>query len=135
MSWRLYLLTAVPFWIADAIWLGFVAKDFYRRALAPLMAPRVNPWPAALFYLAYPAGLVIFVLYPAHGAGPPRPMLPVILGGGLFGLFCYGTYDLVNQATLKDWPWRLTFVDMAWGTTISALSVAIALSLTASLRF
>ncbi len=127
MFWRLYLLVAIPFWIADAVWLGIVAKGFYRRALGSLMADKVSLLPAALFYLAYPAGLVIFVLYPAFGAGPSRPLLPFVISGGLFGLFCYGTYDLVNQATLKGWPWRLTVVDMAWGTVVSAAACWFAL--------
>ena len=31
--------------------------------------------------------------------------------GGLFGLFCYATYDLTNMATLKVWPLRVTLID------------------------
>jgi uncharacterized membrane protein len=123
----LYILAAVPFWIADAVWLGVVAKRFYREALGALMAPKVQKLPALIFYLAYPMGLVIFVLWPADAAGPHADRSAYVIAGGLFGLFCYGTYDLVNQATLKDWPWRLTVLDMAWGTALSAAVTAVAL--------
>ena len=42
----------------------------------------------------------------------------------LFGFFTYATYDLTNWATLKDWPWKLSLIDMAWGTLVSTASAA-----------
>ncbi len=53
---------------------------------------------AALFYLVYGVGLVSFVVLPA-----PR-VLDAMARGALFGLVAYATYDLTNQATLRDWP-------------------------------
>ena len=32
----------------------------------------------------------------------------------------YATYDLTNLATLKDWPLKITAIDLAWGTFITA---------------
>jgi len=32
----------------------------------------------------------------------------------------YATYDLTNLATLKDWPLRMTLVDLAWGAVLAA---------------
>jgi uncharacterized membrane protein len=118
-----YLAVAVPFWIADALWLGVLARRFYREALGDLMAPRVSLLPAALFYVVYPVGLVWFALGPLGGHGTPWHAFGF---GALFGLFCYGTYDLVNQATLRGWPWRLTLVDMTWGTLASGFAIAVA---------
>lgn len=118
-----YLAVAIPLLIADGIWLGLVAKSFYRAALGPLMARRVKLAPAALFYLGYPLGLAIFAVLPATS------LAHAALLGGLFGLFCYGTYDLVNHATLEGWPLRLTLVDMAWGTALSAAATTLAVVL------
>jgi uncharacterized membrane protein len=42
--------------------------------------------------------------------------------GALLGLIAYGTYDLSNYATLRDWPLALTALDMAWGAVLSAMS-------------
>jgi uncharacterized membrane protein len=117
---KAYLAVALPVLIADALWLGLIAKRFYRDALGPLMAKPVKILPAALFYLGYPLGLAIFAVVPATGIGHAAML------GGLFGLFCYGTYDLVNHATLEGWPLRLTLVDMAWGTALSAMASAVA---------
>ena len=38
------------------------------------------------------------------------------LNGALFGFFAYATYDLTNQATVRNWT-TLSLVDMAWGTS------------------
>ena len=35
--------------------------------------------------------------------------------GAALGTFAYATYDLTNLATVKDWPWIVTVVDLAWG--------------------
>jgi uncharacterized membrane protein len=53
----LYLITLAIFFVIDLVWLGIVAKTFYRKHLGYLMAPKVG-WPAAiLFYLLFIAGL------------------------------------------------------------------------------
>ena len=48
----------------------------------------------------------------------------MLLGAALFGFCAYATYDLTNLATLRDWPLRVTLVDMAWGPFVSGLSTA-----------
>jgi uncharacterized membrane protein len=40
-------------------------------------------------------------------------------------LIAYATYDLTNLATLKDWPLSLTFIDMAWGSSVSGVAAAV----------
>jgi uncharacterized membrane protein len=110
--------------VLDGVWLGVIAKDFYRVGLGALMAERINLGAAAAFYLLYPVGLVIFVVRPAlDDAG----VAGVLLRGALFGFFAYATYDLTNLATLKDFPARVALVDMAWGAAISAIAGAAAL--------
>ena len=39
----------------------------------------------------------------------------------LFGLITYATYDLTNLATLKEWPLKITIIDLIWGTTLSTV--------------
>lgn len=99
----------------DAAWLGVVARTLYRDAMGQLLAPSVNVGAAAAFYLLYPIGLVVFAVLPSGG-----DWLRALVLGALFGLFCYGTYDITNLAILKDWPLGLTFVDIAWGAVVSA---------------
>jgi uncharacterized membrane protein len=118
----LYLLTLPVFFGIDMLWLGFVAKGFYRNNLGHLLRPDVN-WAAALiFYLLYIFGILIFATLPALEKNSLRQ---AVVLGGLFGLFTYATYDLSNLATLKDWPINVVFVDIVWGMALTA-SVAAA---------
>ena len=115
---QLFLVTLGAFFIIDMIWLGLVARKFYRDQLGFIMSPKVN-WPAAIvFYLLYIVGLIFFVTSPAilRGSAPYA-----FFSGAFFGLICYATYDLTNLATLKDWPLKVTLVDLVWGSTLSAL--------------
>ena len=59
----------------------------------------------------------MFAVVPGLQAGSLRR---AVLLGGFFGLITYATYDLTNQATVKNWPWLLTLVDMTWGLVLSA---------------
>ena len=116
---KLYFVTLAAFLAIDAVWLALVARTFYRRYLDWLMATHPN-WLAALaFYLLFVVGVLVFVVVPGVEDGSLRTTL---LKGALFGLIAYGTYDLTNQATVKNWPLTITVVDMVWGT---ALSVAV----------
>jgi len=113
---KLYFVTLAAFLAIDAVWLALVARTFYRRYLDWLMAANPN-WIAALaFYLLFVVGVLVFVVIPGVEDGSLRTTL---LKGALFGLIAYGTYDLTNQATVKNWPLTITAVDMVWGTVLS----------------
>ncbi len=111
----LYALTLAVFFLIDMVWLGVVAKGFYRKHLGAMLAPKVNWGAAILFYLLFIVGLMVFVIRPALAAGKP---LEALLFGAFFGLISYATYDLSNLATLKDWPVIVTVVDLVWGTVL-----------------
>jgi uncharacterized membrane protein len=114
----LYLITLAVFFVIDMIWLGVIAKGFYRKHLGTMLSPKVNWAAALLFYLVFIVGLLIFVIRPALAQGEP---LKALLLGALFGLISYATYDLSNLATLKDWPIIVTVVDLVWGATLGGL--------------
>ncbi len=114
---KLYGVTLFAFLLIDAIWLGLAARGFYGRHLGSLMKANPN-WPAAfLFYLLFVAGILLFVIVPASQHGSAKRAL---VFGAFFGLVTYATYDLTNLATLKNWPFIVTIVDLSWGTTLGA---------------
>ncbi len=113
-----YAATALVMLVLDAIWLGLIAAPLYQQGIGHLMAPQPRLGVAALFYLLYPLGIVIF----AVAARPAGAWQPTLLAGALFGFFAYATYDLTNLATLKGWPVGLSLVDVAWGSVVSAVS-------------
>ena len=112
-----YLLTAIVFFSIDMVWLGFIAKDLYRKYLGGFLSDTVN-WPAAIiFYCLFIIGIFIFAIIPAV---EKNMVGQAVLLGALFGFFTYATYDLTNLATLKNWPLLIVIVDMAWGAILTA---------------
>ena len=114
-----YLAALLALGVLDAVWLGWLARDFYQRQIGQLMAPEVNKLAAAIFYLGYPAGLVALALSPAPGS-----LSSVLWRAAVFGAVAYGTYDLTNMATLRHWNWSLVVIDLAWGVFISMAAAA-----------
>ncbi len=116
---KAYVLTLLVFLGIDAIWLGFVAKDFYAQQLGGLLREQFDMVAAGGFYLAYVAGIVYFAIAPALAQGSWKLAL---LNGVLLGLIAYGTYDFTNLATLKGWPVIVTVVDVTWGGVLTGAS-------------
>ena len=118
---KLFLTSAIVFLIFDLFWLLVVSKKMYQHFIGQLMG-EVKLDPAVIFYVLYVIGVVFFVLLPGV---EKQSILYTIGAGALFGLICYATYDLTNLATLKDWPVKMTIIDLAWGTGVTAVTSAI----------
>jgi len=116
-----YAGTAGVMLVLDALWLGLVATGWYRQGIGHLMADEPRLGVAALFYLLYAVGVVVFVVAPQ---GPPRSWGTTLGLAALFGLIAYATYDLTNLATLRDWPLGLSLLDMAWGAVVTTAAAA-----------
>ena len=113
---KLYLIALPIFFMVDMIWLGLLAKNFYKNQIGFLMKPDVNWTAAIIFYLLFLVGVVLFVIEPAL---EKKNLMFALSRGALFGLITYATYDLTNLATLKDWPLKVVVVDMIWGAVLS----------------
>ncbi len=118
-----YVVTLVIFAAIDSVWLGSMAARIYRPLLGDILLDGFRPAPAIVFYLFYAVGLVIFAVMPGVKSGNAGSAL---LWGALFGLFAYGTYDLTNYATLRNWGLAITAIDMTWGTVLSGVTAYLA---------
>jgi uncharacterized membrane protein len=116
-SIKIYLISLFGFLAIDFVWLAFVARGFYRKHLGFLLTDQPNWLAAVCFYLLFVAGLVVFVVVPSLQAASLKKAL---LLGAFFGLVTYATYDLTNHATVKNWPWIITVIDLCWGTVLAA---------------
>lgn len=117
-----YLSTLVAFFLIDFAWLSTMAARLYRPILGDILAPSVNFAPAITFYLIYPVGIVAFAILPALKSGGISAALTY---GAMLGFFTYATYDLTNHATLRNWAWQITLLDMAWGSVLGGLAAAV----------
>ncbi len=119
-----YAGTATVMVILDLVWLGIIAKPLYQEGIGHLMAEQPLVPVAVVFYLLYALGVVVFAVAPQLAPAAPRGWVETLGMAALFGLIAYATYDLTNLATLKAWPWKLTIIDMAWGTVVTTVSAA-----------
>ena len=107
----------------DLVWLLGVAKNLYRNEMGDLMASEPKLLAGLAFYLLYAVGVCIFVVVPALSK---QSWLYALQYGALFGLFCYMTYDLTNLAVVRNFPTQLAFIDIAWGSFVTALCASFA---------
>jgi uncharacterized membrane protein len=107
----------------DLIWLLGIAKNVYRDQMGDLMATEPKLLAGLAFYLLYALGVCIFVIVPALSK---QSWLHALQYGALFGFFCYMTYDLTNLAVVRNFPTQLAFIDMAWGSLVTAVCASFA---------
>jgi uncharacterized membrane protein len=114
-----YIATAIVFLGMDSVWLGTMGSILYRPLLGGMVLDKFSLVPAIAFYLFYVVGIVFFAVSPAFESDR---WMTALIHGALFGFFAYATYDLTNQATLKNWPVTITFVDLCWGTVVTGVA-------------
>ncbi|MHC8315576.1 DUF2177 family protein [Pseudomonas sp. LB3P31] len=114
-----YAGTLLAFLVLDGLWLGVLMAAKYKSLLGSLMLDKPLLGPAAVFYLLYVVGCVVFVVLPATSWQRAAGM------GALLGLVAYGTYDLSNWATLKGWSAQLAIMDMAWGAFATCIACTV----------
>lgn len=117
-----YATTLIVFLAIDAVWLMTMSQRLYRRYIGDILVDNFNPAPAALFYLIYVAGILVFATAPAFSSGR---WTTAAINGALFGFFAYATYDLTNQATIRGWPTIMTVADICWGSLLSAVAATV----------
>ena len=116
-----YFVTLVVFVAIDFVWLSVMAARLYQPVLGDMLAADYRIAPAVAFYFLYGAGLTLLAVVPGleHGSA-----LRAALRGAVLGLTAYATYDLTNQATLRDWPLSVTLADIPWGTFVTAIGAS-----------
>ena len=113
---KVFFTATIYFLVFDMLWLLVISRKFYQHYLGNLMGkPQLVP--AIIFYILYILGIVFFVINPAL---LKDSVAYACLAGAFLGLLCYATYDLTNLATLKDWPFIVTIVDLVWGASVTA---------------
>lgn len=119
----IYITFLIALVAIDLVWLLGVAKNVYREQMGDLMASEPKLIAGLAFYLIYALGVCIFVILPAISK---QSLIYAVQYGALFGFFCYMTYDLTNLAVVRNFPTQLAFIDMAWGSFVTAICAGLA---------
>ena len=115
---KLYFATLVAFFALDMTWVGLVARPFLSKLSWFFTFAESQLAAGDFFYLLFIVGLLVFVIIPGQQSGSLQNTLVL---AAFFGLVTYATYDLINLATIKDWPIMVTMVDLIWGMFVSTL--------------
>jgi uncharacterized membrane protein len=115
MTVIIFFIAFVIFFIIDILWLGLFAKNMYQSQIGFILAKKPNWYAAFIFYILYIVFLMIFAIMPAL---QKSSFNDAMLYGALYGFITYATYDLTNLATLKNWPIKVTIIDITWGTLL-----------------
>lgn len=114
----LYGITTAAFFALDFVWLTTANPRLYQPYLRDVLSPQPKLGVAAGFYLLYVVGIIALAVVPGLREGQ---VLGALWRGALFGLLAYATYDLTNLATVRDWPWQISVIDMVWGTALNSV--------------
>jgi uncharacterized membrane protein len=120
MNIILFIAGMVTFASLDYLWLAIIAKNFYIHALGThvtLKDGSLVPYLPAV-PVVYILGCVFLWVFVVSRA---TNITEVILYGALAGFLLYGFYDFTNLATLRDYPWSVTIVDILWGTALMSI--------------
>lgn len=126
--YKTIILSLIAMLAMDYIWLSFIAKSLYTEQLGQFFdmqdgGMRVNYFAAFLVYAALLIGIFVFVLPAANSS------IDVLIKGALFGLIVYGVYDFTNLAIIKNWPLKISIIDMIWGGCLCSATSFLAYSL------
>ena len=122
-----FIFVSIIFLIIDVLWLSITVKSLYRPALGDLLKDTPVMWAAVLFYIIYMIGLALIILKPALANDS---ILQALWTGVVFGVVAYGTYNLTNMATVKNWSASIVWIDMLWGGFLTGFSSAVGIYLT-----
>ena len=122
-----FIFVSTIFLIIDVLWLSITVKSLYRPALGDLLKDKPVMWAAVLFYIIYMIGLALIILKPALANDS---ILQALWTGVVFGVVAYGTYNLTNMATVKNWSASIVWIDMLWGGFLTGFSSAVGIYLT-----
>lgn len=119
---KVYVLTLPVIFALDFLWLGVLMTGFYKKEMGSflrLSGDALTPiiWAAVVVYIAIPAGIVLFVLPRVSGDSLISSSLS---WGFLYGVILYAVYDMTNYSLVRDWPLKLSLVDICWGGVLNA---------------
>ncbi|WP_269514146.1 DUF2177 family protein [Brevundimonas subvibrioides] len=117
-----YVATGVAMAAVDYGWLTTMTDRLYKPIIGPIMTPQPDMVAAVAFYLIYIGGVVFLAVAPALKEGT---WTRAAINGAALGFVAYATYDLTNQATLAVWQWKLTIIDLCWGTFLTTAAATL----------
>jgi len=125
---KYYIVPALVLIVLDILWiLAFMGGKYKTMVEKIQRAPmKTNLLSVAMAYGLMVVGLWVFVLPKLKSTSRA---VDAIFWGGLFGLVCYGIYNLTNGAIFSQWDFHLALRDMAWGGFVYSVAALLSWSM------
>lgn len=124
LQWALAYVTLVAASSSlEGIWYLGVAEGIYQRQIGALLNPEFDAGVAALFYLVYALGALVFALRPALQS---RSLGRALGLGALYGGFCFCAHNLTDLADVRGYTASIAALDIAWGIFMSTVASGLA---------
>ena len=121
-----YLIILAVSLLVDMFWHVFVAPKLFREQIGHLMGNKVKTYAGLIFYFINAAAILLFVI---NTAVEKNNIMSTLLYGGFLVFSMYSTYNFTNLALLKNWPIKLTIMDLVWGTFAAATTSVISIKI------
>lgn len=118
-----YLIILIASIVVDSFWHAFIAKKLFKKEIGHLMGDKIKLAPGIVFYLINAGALLVFAVNPSL---QKQDLIHALAYGGFLGFAMYSTFNFTNFVLLKDWPIKLTILDLLWGSFAAALTSFIA---------
>jgi len=122
LSLKAGIVAGIIFVALDALWLGVIARSFYKNQLGALMRAQPDWIMAACGYIFMVAGFLWFVFPQVQMT---RSILQAIQYGARFGVVLAGIYECTNYSIINGWPFPLVIIDTIWGGIAYAVVSAV----------
>ena len=115
--------------LLDYVWLGHVQRPWVRRKIAELNSGAEidhQAWTFLAVYLLMAGALYRFVVSKAG----QKPLAEVAAEAAFLGLAIYTTFDFTMLNLTSKWTMGDALMDIAWGTSMFAVTAVLAVKLT-----
>jgi uncharacterized membrane protein len=112
------VVAGIVFMALDALWLGVIAKSFYKEQLGSLLTTQPDWLMALCVYIFMIAGFLWFVFPQVQMT---RSVLQAMQYGARFGVIVFGVYECTNAAIIAGWPVYVVVIDTIWGGILYAV--------------
>lgn len=112
-----YLIAAALFSVLDALWLGVLARDYYRDQRTDPLTDPAGRTSVVIYYALLIGVLVRAVIYPAIAEDD---LFFAVAAGAVSGMVAFAVWGAYNM-TRRTYPRQLFLVETGWGGVLCAV--------------
>lgn len=119
--------------VLDALYIGLFARKHWQNQIAVVNDPAGNQtgsqtnvrlWAAGIAYVVMVGAILGLVVSRVNH--PESAFVEGLLWGAVLGFSVYAIFNFTNLAIFANYTWQSAIIDTSWGTSLMALTGALA---------